>query len=90
MTVLALIGAKALYLLFGWLLSAMLVSAIAQRKGLSEGLGAFLGLVLPGAGIVAVLLLPARADSRWRTEGRLPGRRSARGPSRPHRRRSVR
>ena len=74
MTLLGLIGAKALYLLFLWLVSAMVVAALARRKGFSEGVGAFLGLLFPVVGVIAVLALPARPDSLWRREGPLPRR----------------
>ena len=39
MTILALIGAKALYLLFAWLLSAVVASWLSERKGYGERAG---------------------------------------------------
>ena len=39
MTVLALIGAKALYLLYAWLASAIVASYLSERKGYGERAG---------------------------------------------------
>lgn len=75
MTVLALIGATALYLLFAWLLSAAAAAWLAERKGYGERLGLAAGLLLSVVGLVLVLLLPARPNSRWKREGVLGGRR---------------
>jgi hypothetical protein len=75
-TVLALIGAKGLYLLFAWLLSAAIGAWIAERKGYGERVGLAFGLLLTVVGLLIVLLLPGRPGSRWKTEGRLPRRKS--------------
>jgi len=69
------IGAKALYLLFVWLISAASASWLAERKGYGERLGLTFGLLLSAVGLLIVLLLPARPGSKWRVEGRLPRRR---------------
>jgi len=74
MTILALIGAKALYLLFIWLVSAAASSWLSERKGYGEKLGLTFGLILSAIGLLIVLLLPGRPGSVWRTEGRLPRR----------------
>jgi hypothetical protein len=79
MVVFAAIGAKALYLLFVWLLSAAAASWFSDRKGYGERVGLTFGLLLSAIGLVIVLLLPARPGSRWKVEGPLP-RRSGRGP----------
>ncbi len=76
MTVLALIGAKALYLLFAWLLSAAIGAAVAERKGYGERVGLTFGLLLSVAGLLIVLLLPGRPGSRWKEDGWLPRRRT--------------
>ncbi len=76
LTVVALIGAKALYLLFAWLLSAAIGASVAERKGYGERVGLTLGLLLSVAGLVIVLLLPGRPGSRWKEEGILPRRSS--------------
>jgi hypothetical protein len=78
MVVFAAIGAKALYLLFVWLLSAAAASWLSDRKGYGERVGLTFGLLLSAIGLVIVLLLPARPGSRWKVEGPLP-RRSRRG-----------
>jgi len=74
MLLLAVIGAKALYLLFAWLLSAAGASWLADRKGYGERVGLTFGLLLSVVGLVIVLLLPARPGSRWKVEGPLPRR----------------
>ena len=71
----AAIGAKALYLLFIWLISASVGAWLADRKGYGERTGLTLGLLLSALGLVVVLLLPGRPGSKWRVEGRLPRRR---------------
>jgi hypothetical protein len=71
----ALIGAKALYLLFAWLLSAAAASWLSERKGYGERVGLTFGLLLSVAGLLIVLLLPGRPGSRWKVEGPVPRRR---------------
>jgi hypothetical protein len=70
----ALIGIKALYLLFAWLLSASIGAWVAERKGYGEKLGLAFGMLLTVAGLLIVLLLPGRPGSLWKTEGPLPKR----------------
>jgi hypothetical protein len=77
MTVIALIGAKALYLLFAWLLSGAFAAWLSERKGYGERMGLAFGLLLSVLGLLIVLLLPGRPGSRWREEGPLPRRRKA-------------
>ncbi len=77
MTMLGLIGATALYLLFAWLISAALSAWLSERKGFGERPGLASGLLLSVVGPVIWLLWPARADSAWKREGPLPRRRSA-------------
>jgi hypothetical protein len=74
MIVFALIGAKALYLLFVWLLSGALASWISDRKGYGERVGLAFGLILSAIGLLIVLLLPGRPGSKWKTEGWRPRR----------------
>jgi hypothetical protein len=71
------IGAKALYLLFLWLISAAAGAWLSDREGYGERVGLTLGLLLSVAGLLVVLLLPGRPGSRWRVDGRLPRRRRA-------------
>ena len=79
MIVLATVGAKALYLLFIWLLSAAGSAWVADRKGYGERLGLTFGLILSAVGLVLVLLLPARPGSAWKLDGPLPRRSRAPG-----------
>ena len=72
MTVIALIGAKGLYLLFAWLLSAAIAASIAERKGYGQRVGLAFGLLLSAIGLIFMLLLPGRPGSRWREEGAIP------------------
>lgn len=74
MTMLALIGAKALYLLFIWMASAIAASWLSDRKGYGEKPGLATGLCLTFVGLLIWLAIPARAGSRWKTEGPLPRR----------------
>ena len=69
------IGAKALYLLFAWLISAAAAAWLAERKGYAERVGLTLGLLLSVVGLLVMLLLPGRPGSRWKVQGRLPRRR---------------
>ena len=75
MTVFALIGAKGLYLLFIWLLSAAGAAWIAERKGYGERVGLTFGLLLSAIGLLIVLLLlPGRPSSKWKLDGPIPKR----------------
>ena len=68
-TVLALIGAKALYLLYIWLASSIICSFLSARKGYTEKAGLATGLLLSAVGIIVWLLWPAKSDSRWKLQG---------------------
>jgi len=68
-TVLAIIGAKALWLTYLWLASAILASYLSARKGYGEKLGLGFGLLLSVIGAIIWLLWPARSDSRWKLQG---------------------
>ncbi len=83
MVVFGLIGMTGLWLLFAWLLSAAIGAVVAERKGYGERVGLAFGLLLTVAGLVIVLILPARPGSLWKLEGPLPprGRRKSPAPS---------
>ena len=74
MTVIALIGATALYLLFIWLGSAIAASWLSDRKGYGEKPGLATGLLLSAIAVIVWLVWPARPDSRWKVQGPIPKR----------------
>lgn len=76
MAMLALIGANALWLLYSWLLSAIVASYLSGKKGYGERLGLAFGLLLSVLAIVIWLLVPSKPTSDW-------GRRKAARRSRP-------
>lgn len=59
-TVLALVGAKALYLLFAWLASAIAASELSRRKGYGEKPGLAAGLLLSVIGVIIFAVIPAK------------------------------
>ncbi len=69
MTVLALLGVKALYLTYLWLASAIAAAYLSQRKGYGERPGLAAGLLLNVFGVVVWLLWPAKDESLWKTVG---------------------
>ena len=71
MTLLAVIGPKALYLTFLWLLSATAASWLSERKGYGERPGLAAGMLLSAVGVIVLLVWPAREDSRWKVQGPL-------------------
>jgi hypothetical protein len=73
MTVIAqTIGSTALWLLYGWLLSAIAASWLSARKGYGEKPGLAAGLLLTVVGVLVWLLWPPKPDSRWKLQGPLP------------------
>lgn len=68
-TVIALLGSKALWLLYLWLASTIVASYVAARKGYSERLGLASGLLLSAVGMLIWLVWPAKPDSRWKLQG---------------------
>jgi MFS family permease len=69
------IGAKALWFLFAWLISAAAAAWLADRKGYGERLGLTLGLLLAVVGLLVMVFLPGRPGSTWKVQGWLPRRR---------------
>jgi hypothetical protein len=63
--ILAAIGAKALFLLYAWLLSAIAASALSKAKGYGEKVGLGTGLLLSVVGPIIWLFIPAKSNSRW-------------------------
>jgi hypothetical protein len=67
--VFALLGAKALWLTYIWLASAIAASWLSDRKGYGPKAGLATGLLLSLVGAIVWLLFPARADSVWKRRG---------------------
>lgn len=74
MTVFALIGSTALYLLFIWLASAIAASWLSDRKGYGEKPGLATGLLLSVIGVIVWLVWPPKDLSRWKVQGAIPRR----------------
>jgi hypothetical protein len=72
MTVIALIGAKGLYLLYIWLASAIIASWLSDRKGYGERPGLATGVLLTFVAVIIWLLWPPKSDSKWKLQGPLP------------------
>jgi hypothetical protein len=73
MTLYAVLGSKALWLLYAWLGSAIIASYLSDRKGYGPKLGLASGMLLSAIGAVLWLLVPARRDSRWKLQGPFGG-----------------
>jgi hypothetical protein len=69
MITIALMGAAALWLLYLWLLAAILASYLSERKGYGEKLGLAFGLLFTVVGTLIWLVWPARPDSKWKKIG---------------------
>lgn len=67
--IIAALGAKALWLLYIWLLSAIVASELSKRKGYGEKVGLGTGLLLSVVGVVVWLVWPAKPDSKWARRG---------------------
>jgi hypothetical protein len=65
----ALLGAKALWLLYLWLLAAILASYLSERKGYGEKIGLAFGLFFSVIGTIVWLVWPAKPDSKWKKIG---------------------
>jgi hypothetical protein len=69
MIVFALLGSKALFLLYAWLLSAIVASYLSGRKGYGDKVGLAFGLLLHVVGVVVWVIWPAKPNSKWKTLG---------------------
>ena len=70
------IGANALWLMYAWLLAAIVASYLSNRKGYGEKPGLAAGLLLHVIGVIIFLVVPAKPHSKWKTIGPF-GRRKA-------------
>ena len=80
MTVTALIGSTALYLLFIWLASAIVASYLSDRKGYGEKPGLASGMLLFVVGVVIWLFWPPKPDSMWKRYGPFGSQRRRESP----------
>jgi hypothetical protein len=62
---LALIGVNALWLLYGWLLSAIIASFLSGKKGYGERIGLACGLLLSFVAVAIWLVVPSKPTSDW-------------------------
>jgi len=69
MTVIALLGAKAFYLLLVWLASSIVAQYLSERKGYGAKPGLVTGLLLSFIAPLIWLFIPAKSDSRWKLQG---------------------
>ena len=60
MTVFALLGSTALWLLYAWLASAIIASYLSGRKGYGERVGLAFGLLLNFIGVIIWLVVPPK------------------------------
>jgi hypothetical protein len=73
MTVLAVIGVTALWLLFGWLAITIVCQYLSERKGYGMRLGLATGLIFP-PGVLAWLFIPPKPESDWKVLGPFGGK----------------
>jgi uncharacterized membrane protein YhdT len=64
-SMLALIGSNALFLLYGWLLSAIIASYLSGKKGYGERIGLACGLLLSFVAVLIWLVAPSKPTSDW-------------------------
>ncbi len=63
--VLAVIGESALYLLYGWLISAIVASYLSGKKGYGERIGLACGLLLSFIAVAIWVFVPSKPTSDW-------------------------
>ena len=68
-TIFALLGAKALYLTYSWLASAIVAAYLSHRKGYGERAGLASGLLLNVIGVIVWVVFPPKDESLWKTVG---------------------
>jgi hypothetical protein len=69
MTLIALMGANALWLLYLWLASCIVAGYLSNRKGYGDKAGLATGLCLSALAIVVWLIWPAKPESKWKQLG---------------------
>ena len=68
----AVIGAQALWLTYGWLASAIVASYLSHRKGYGEKLGLAFGLLGAVVGLIVWLFVPPKTGSQFSRWTKLP------------------
>jgi len=63
------LGAWALWLVYSWLLSAIVASYLSERKGYGERIGLASGMLFSVVGVIVWLVWPAKAESKWKRIG---------------------
>lgn len=63
------IGSAALWLMYAWLLAAIVASYLSGRKGYGEKPGLASGLLLHVIGVIIWLVIPAKEHSKWKQVG---------------------
>jgi hypothetical protein len=69
MTEFATLGVAALWLLYLWLVSAIVASYLSDRKGYGEKIGLAFGLCFTFVGTIIWLFWPAKPESKWKKIG---------------------
>ncbi|HEY6891521.1 MAG TPA: hypothetical protein VI300_27190 [Solirubrobacter sp.] len=69
MTVFALMGALALWLLYLWLASCIIAGYLSNRKGYGDKAGVATGLCLSAIAIIVWLVWPPKPESKWKIVG---------------------
>ncbi len=62
-------GAWNLLWLYVWLVSAIAASYLSDRKGYGDRAGLATGLILTAVGVIVWLIVPAKPESKWKTQG---------------------
>ena len=73
MTVLAVIGTLALWLMFIWLGNTIVCQYLSERKGYGQRWGLATGLIFP-PGVIVWLVMPPKPESDWRVIGPFGGK----------------
>ncbi len=68
------LGAKALGLMYIWLLSCIAAAYISDRKGYGDRAGLATGMILSIVGPIIWLVVPAKTESKWKTVGAWGGK----------------
>jgi hypothetical protein len=67
--VIAAVGAKALWLVYLWLLSTIIAQELSRSKGYGEKIGLAFGLLFTLVGTLVWLFWPPKPDSKWKQLG---------------------